>query len=555
MEAYRNYKGFFRNSKEPLKNLEVFFHLKLKRSFLGLCPSNYSKISFNTVDYDKGSDLQCQQPEGQKNKPTGDSDEQVFTQDESTSDTSMTLTTSSNIVDHDNHLEKLTTSSSIVDHASHLETIAGTFSKSHDSTTASISRENPEQITVEKGADLGSQDKSSSVSIEVDASLIRFIKGRGLEIQNFLSFSGSTQKQIEGDFGVNIVLPSSKEDCSIVVEGSIGSVAKASEKITRIIEEAVKSPRLDYSHFISLPLALHPELVEKLIRFQKSILGDAAVGPEDDLEHESNEDATDEEDNQSINQKVSVQLEVGEENKHVKVKMDSIGYKSTSKASILSDMGIEKSIFIKPKTFHLTVLMLKLWNKERIAMAAKVLQKISSKVLDALENQPVSVRLRGLACMKGSPAKARVVHAPVKEIDEEGRLLRACRIQTFSNFTDIRMLENTNFLMPKCSHLTFCNPHRATCNCDECSTQEKYEGKLFSGQVGERYRIILTRDTFSEFMVPRTGGNTTFRRCICPRDSSMMKVDTIIAALQFPCLKKMRTNRLSQVADGTSDVC
>ncbi|XP_042427256.1 uncharacterized protein LOC122014852 isoform X3 [Zingiber officinale] len=309
------------------------------------------------VDYDKGSDLQCQQPEGQKNKPTGVSDEQVFTQDESTSDTSMTLTTSSNIVDHDNHLEKLTTSSSIVDHASHLETIAGTFSKSHDSTTASISGENPEQITVEKGADLGSQDKSSSVSIE-----------------------------------------------------------------------AVKSPRLDYSHFISLPLALHPELVEKLIRFQKSILGDAAAGPEDDLEHESNEDATDEEDNQSINQKVSVQLEVGDENKHVKVKMDPIGCKSTSKASILSDMGIEKSIFIKPKTFHLTVLMLKLWNKERIAMAAEVLQKISSKVLDALENQPVSVRLRGLACMKGSPAKARVVHAPVKEIGEEGRLLRACQV-------------------------------------------------------------------------------------------------------------------------------
>ncbi|XP_074572067.1 uncharacterized protein LOC141828524 isoform X2 [Curcuma longa] len=368
------------------------------------------------VDYDKGPDLLCQQPEGQKNKPTGVSDEQVYTQDESMSDTSMTLTTSSNIVDHENYLEKVTTSSSIVDHASHLETIAGTFSKSCDSTTASISGENPEHITVEEGADLGSQDKSSSVSIEVDASLIRFIKGKG----------GSMQKQIEGDFGVKIGLPSSKEDSNIVVEGSIGSVAKASEKIASIIEEAVKSPKLDYSHFISLPLALHPELVEKLTRFQKSILGDAAVGPEDDLEHESNEDATDEEDN--LNQKVTVQLEVKDENNHVKVKMDSIGYKSASKASILSDMGIEKSIFIKPKTFHLTVLMLKLWNKERIAMATEVLQKISSKVLDALENQPVSVRLRGLMCMKGSPAKARVVYVPVKEIGEEGRLLRACQV-------------------------------------------------------------------------------------------------------------------------------
>lgn len=370
------------------------------------------------VDYDKGSDLQCQQSEGQMNKPTGVSDEQVFTQDESMSDIPMMLTTSSNIVDHENYLEKLTRSSSIVDHPSHLETIAGTFSKSCDSTTASIAGENPEQITVEEGADLGSQDKSSSVSIEVDASLIRFIKGKG----------GSMQKQIERDFGVKIVLPSSKEDSSIVVEGAIGSVAKASEKIASIIEEAVESPKLDYSHFISLPLALHPELVEKLSRFQKSILGDAAVGHEDELEHESNEDATDEEDNQSINQKVTVQLEVQDENKHAKVKMDSKGYKSASKTSILSDMGIEKSIFIKPKTFHLTVLMLKLWNKERVAMATEVLQKISSKVLDALENQPVSVRLRGLTCMKGSPAKARVVYAPVKEIGEEGRLLRACQV-------------------------------------------------------------------------------------------------------------------------------
>lgn len=39
-------------------------------------------------------------------------------------------------------------------------------------------------------------------------------------------------------------------------------------------------------------------------------------------------------------------------------------------------MGIDRSIFIKPKTFHLTVLMLKLWNNERIAAAAEVLQVI-----------------------------------------------------------------------------------------------------------------------------------------------------------------------------------
>lgn len=42
--------------------------------------------------------------------------------------------------------------------------------------------------------------------------------------------------------------------------------------------------------------------------------------------------------------------------------------------STVADLGIDRSIFIKPKTFHLTVLMLKLWNKDRVAAAAEVLQ-------------------------------------------------------------------------------------------------------------------------------------------------------------------------------------
>lgn len=36
--------------------------------------------------------------------------------------------------------------------------------------------------------------------------------------------------------------------------------------------QAVNSPSLDYSHFVSLPLAFHPKLVEKLHNFQKCVL-------------------------------------------------------------------------------------------------------------------------------------------------------------------------------------------------------------------------------------------------------------------------------------------
>ncbi|MBA0767402.1 hypothetical protein Gotri_016288, partial [Gossypium trilobum] len=84
----------------------------------------------------------------------------------------------------------------------------------------------------------------------------------------------------------------------------------------------------------------------------------------------------------------------------------------------LTDLKIGKSVFIKPQTFHLTVLMLKLWNQKRVDLAAQVLKSTSSRVLDALDNRPVFVRLKGLDLMRGSLAKARVVYAPAEEIDK-----------------------------------------------------------------------------------------------------------------------------------------
>ncbi|XP_028556847.1 activating signal cointegrator 1 complex subunit 1 isoform X2 [Dendrobium catenatum] len=157
----------------------------------------------------------------------------------------------------------------------------------------------------------------------------------------------------------------------VIEAASVKNVNRASEKITNVPEQAVKSPNLDFTHFVSLPLAIHRELVEKLEGFQKSVL---------------------------------------------------------EEVNMIPAMGIERSIFINPQTFHLTVLMLKLWNKDRVAMATKILKEISLKVMDALENRPVYIRLRGVACMRGSPANAHVVYAPIEEVSGDGRLLRACQV-------------------------------------------------------------------------------------------------------------------------------
>ncbi|KAJ3701004.1 hypothetical protein LUZ61_004709 [Rhynchospora tenuis] len=246
-------------------------------------------------------------------------------------------------------------------------------------------------------------DGKCSITMEVDTPLLHFVKGKG----------ESVQKQIEEELNVRIIFPSSKEENSLVIEGNkVENMTKASERIKQVLEEAVNSRMLDYSHFISLPLALHPDLLKKLIKFQSTILGEIAV-----------DNSGDELESQSVSQ-----MEVEEEKDQVTGKIAERGAASGSKSRILSDLGIDKSIFIKPKTFHLTVLMLKLWNKDRVATASDVLQRISPKVMDALENRPISIQLKGLTCMKGSPAKARVVYAPVYEVGEEGRLVRACQV-------------------------------------------------------------------------------------------------------------------------------
>ncbi|KAL8170991.1 hypothetical protein V2J09_022795 [Rumex salicifolius] len=267
-----------------------------------------------------------------------------------------------------------------------------------------------------------------SISIEVGASLMRFIKGKG----------GGMQKSIEEDMGVKITFTPHKNADSIVVEGdSAKSVANASDKIQAVISETVQSPNFDYSHFISLPLGLHPELVEKLLRFQNSILGNNSR--EEDMKENadvgSDEDAS-EDKTKNLQLKrassVKVKLNVEDDGNHVTVDFKNIPLISDQlkslKTKTLSDLGIDKSVFIKPKTFHVTILMLKLWNRERVDAAKDVLHSISPKVMDALQGRPLSVRLKGLDCMQGSLSKARVLYAPVEEVGNRDRLLRASRI-------------------------------------------------------------------------------------------------------------------------------
>ncbi|KAG2315767.1 hypothetical protein Bca52824_018889 [Brassica carinata] len=279
-------------------------------------------------------------------------------------------------------------------------------SEAQCSKSSGVSEEVPERGVNERASAVS--DRKHSVSLEVGASLMKFIRGK----------EGTTQMKIEEEMGVKIIFPSSRNEDHIIIEGgSVDCVTKASERIATVIDEVVKSPSLDYSHFISLPLAIHPKLVEKLVNFQNSILGNHSIAVDETTS-------------------VAVDLNANSETRRVNVDIRSIPVVSyqpkakETKSSTLADLGIEKSIFIKPSTFHLTVLMLKLWNKDRISAASDVLKSISPSVMDALDNRPLFIRLKGLDCMRGSLAKARVLYIPVEEIGDEGRLLRACKVIT-----------------------------------------------------------------------------------------------------------------------------
>ncbi|KAL6559907.1 hypothetical protein OROGR_005024 [Orobanche gracilis] len=323
-----------------------------------------------------------------------------------------------------------------------------------------------------------------SVSMEVGWSLMRFIKGKG----------GGTQEEIETETGVKIMFPSSKTEDFITIEGnSAESVTKASEKIQVIVDKAVNSHDLAYSHFVSLPLAIHPELVDKLVNFQNTIIGIAASDKCKNVDSNTDGGISDEEEEEDEDQQshtvssVVVKLEAEKDDAHVKV--DKTNNQHSSEVPLVAKLEPHGTVFnvavkleaekddahvkedktsnqqstevplvakLEPQVttntsnkVHITNIPLvsyrpkesktlgsgtisskpeELWNKDRVKVAAEILQSVSSKVMDALENKPVLIRLKGLECMKGSKAKAHVLYAPVEEIGSEGRLLRACQV-------------------------------------------------------------------------------------------------------------------------------
>lgn len=116
--------------------------------------------------------------------------------------------------------------------------------------------------------------------------------------------------------------------------------------------QAVKSRDIDYSHFISLPLAINPELVEKLVNFQNSILGNS--GNNENLCGESSVDNSDDKDQPLDRQHdVAVELKVKDDSKHVTVGITNIPIKSYApKTWKPFPSGMKATTFLGLKEIH-----------------------------------------------------------------------------------------------------------------------------------------------------------------------------------------------------------
>mmetsp|Transcript_1872 Transcript_1872/g.2887 ORF Transcript_1872/g.2887 Transcript_1872/m.2887 type:complete len:321 (+) Transcript_1872:84-1046(+) len=152
---------------------------------------------------------------------------------------------------------------------------------------------------------------------------------------------------------------------SIIIRSSTRhAVEQAYDKLQALMKSLLSSRRiLDYNYFLSLPLA-NPCTIQHMHDFQQAVM---ANPPE----------------------------------------------------------GMDDSVFSKGQHLHLTLSMLKLYSEESRSKARLTLQSLSASIHQLLGNQPLVVRLKGLATFQElDPRSAHVLYMKVQEVGKGDRLFQ-----------------------------------------------------------------------------------------------------------------------------------
>jgi activating signal cointegrator complex subunit 1 len=183
---------------------------------------------------------------------------------------------------------------------------------------------------------------------------------------------GATKERLQKETGATILIPSKQNSSSeeVIIRGPTeNAIENARTRIEIILESAKK--KMEPTHFLSIPLNA-PEIQSKLEAFFKEL-------KEKFYDNEANR-----------------------------------------------PLGFDPSIIINPKTFHLTIVMLKLFTNEEIERVVNFMKKISQQVYDMLETRSLLLKLQGLEIMNDDPSAVDILYLKVQEVGGN-RLERLCQ--------------------------------------------------------------------------------------------------------------------------------
>ncbi|KAF0524791.1 AKAP7 25 RNA ligase-like domain-containing protein [Gigaspora margarita] len=105
--------------------------------------------------------------------------------------------------------------------------------------------------------------------------------------------------------------------------------------------------------------------------------------------------------------------------------------------------NIDKTIFIRPNSLHLTMGVLNLHMKEDIEGAVQLLKSLSAEIYDLVGTRSVVAKLLGIAIMENNPEKANVLYAKVEESEERDVIIKIAEFLT-TKFTEAGYMKKEN---------------------------------------------------------------------------------------------------------------
>ncbi|KAF8060498.1 histidine--tRNA ligase [Scenedesmus sp. PABB004] len=167
------------------------------------------------------------------------------------------------------------------------------------------------------------------------------------------------------------VVGAARSEAITIRAPSRAAAASARARVEQAITAAISSRFVDFTHFVSLPLANGAATDERLTEFRDQVL--AAPGA--------------------------------------------------------AEAGLEASVFADAAKLHLTLVMLKLCSDAARHAAAEALRGLAPAARELLGGEPLRVRLAGLEVMRGDPSDAHVLYLKVApEPAGDGRLARLCEL-------------------------------------------------------------------------------------------------------------------------------